>query len=61
MKAFQKRRGSCGSNIRNDHERVQVESTDPNSQQIMEEQLEQFFFGAGAQLPEGYVPPKAKS
>jgi len=34
---------------------------DPNSQKIMEEQLEQFFFGAGAQLPEGYVPPKAKS
>jgi Fe-S cluster biosynthesis and repair protein YggX len=33
---------------------------DPNSQKIMEEQLEQFFFGAGAQLPEGYVPPKAK-
>ena len=33
---------------------------DPNSQKIMEEQLEQFFFGAGAQLPEGYVAPKAK-
>jgi len=33
---------------------------DPNSQKIMEEQLEQFFFGPGAKLPEGYVPPKAK-
>jgi len=33
---------------------------DPNSQKIMEEQLEQFFFGAGAKLPEGYVAPKAK-
>ena len=33
---------------------------DPNSQKIMEEQLEQFFFGEGAKLPEGYVPPKAK-
>jgi Fe-S cluster biosynthesis and repair protein YggX len=27
---------------------------------IMEEQMEQFFFGEGAKLPEGYVPQKAK-
>src|SRR6266403_1437195 len=33
---------------------------DPNSQKIMEEQMEQFFFGEGSKLPEGYVPPKAK-
>jgi len=33
---------------------------DPNSQKIMEEQMELFFFGAGSQLPEGYVPPKGK-
>ena len=33
---------------------------DPNSQKIMGEQLEQFFFGEGAKLPEGYVAPKAK-
>ena len=33
---------------------------DPNSQKIMEEQLEQFFFGEGAKLPEGYVPQKGK-
>jgi Fe-S cluster biosynthesis and repair protein YggX len=33
---------------------------DPNSQKIMEEQMEQFLFGEGARLPEGYVPPKAK-
>jgi Fe-S cluster biosynthesis and repair protein YggX len=26
----------------------------------MGEQMEQFFFGEGAKLPEGYVPPKAK-
>jgi Fe-S cluster biosynthesis and repair protein YggX len=26
----------------------------------MEEQMEQFFFGEGSKLPEGYVPPKAK-
>jgi Fe-S cluster biosynthesis and repair protein YggX len=34
---------------------------DPNSQKIMEQQMEQFFFGEGARLPEGYVPPKTKS
>jgi Fe-S cluster biosynthesis and repair protein YggX len=33
---------------------------DPQSQKIMEEQLEQYFFGEGAKMPEGYVPPKAK-
>jgi Fe-S cluster biosynthesis and repair protein YggX len=33
---------------------------DPQSQKIMEEQMEKYFFGEGAQLPEGYVPPKAK-
>ncbi len=31
---------------------------DPNSQKIMEEQMEQFFFGSGSKPPEGYVPPK---
>lgn len=30
---------------------------DPNSQKMMEEQMENFFFGGGAKLPEGYVPP----
>jgi Fe-S cluster biosynthesis and repair protein YggX len=33
---------------------------DPNSQKIMTEQMEQFFFGEGAKLPEGFVAPKAK-
>jgi Fe-S cluster biosynthesis and repair protein YggX len=33
---------------------------DPQSQKVMEEQMDQFFFGEGAKLPEGYVPPKAK-
>lgn len=31
---------------------------DPNAQKIMEEQMEIFFFGEGAKLPESYVPPK---
>jgi Fe-S cluster biosynthesis and repair protein YggX len=34
---------------------------DPQSLKIMEEQMEQFFFGESAKLPEGYVSPKAKS
>jgi Fe-S cluster biosynthesis and repair protein YggX len=34
---------------------------DPQSQKIMEEQMEQFFFGEGARLPEGYVPQKTKA
>jgi Fe-S cluster biosynthesis and repair protein YggX len=33
----------------------------PNSQKIMEEQMEQFFFGEGAKLPEGLHSPKAKA
>jgi Fe-S cluster biosynthesis and repair protein YggX len=33
---------------------------DPSSQKIMEEQLEQFFFGEGSKLPEGYIPPRTK-
>ncbi len=31
---------------------------DPNAQKIMEEQMEQFFFGEGSKLPEGYVAPR---
>src|SRR2546425_12458172 len=37
-----------------------VNPLDPNSQKIMEEQMEAVFFGEGSKLPEGYVPPKAK-
>jgi Fe-S cluster biosynthesis and repair protein YggX len=33
---------------------------DLNSQKIMEEQMEQFFFGEGAKLPEGFVPQRAR-
>jgi Fe-S cluster biosynthesis and repair protein YggX len=34
---------------------------DPQSLKIMEEQMEQFFFGEGAKLPEGFVPQRAKA
>jgi len=37
---------------------MRLNPLDPNSQKIMQEQMEMFFFGEGAQLPEGYVPPK---
>ena len=33
---------------------------EPQARKFLEEQMEQFFFGEGAKLPEGYVPPKAK-
>jgi Fe-S cluster biosynthesis and repair protein YggX len=29
-------------------------------QELIVKQMEQYFFGEGAALPEGYVPPKAK-
>ncbi|MBK5938815.1 oxidative damage protection protein [Halochromatium roseum] len=31
---------------------------DPKARKFLEEQMEQYFFGDGAQMPEGYVPPK---
>ena len=37
-----------------------LNAVDPNSQKIMGEQMEQFFFGEGAKLPEGYVAQRAK-
>jgi len=31
---------------------------DPKARKFLEEQMEQYFFGEGATVPEGYVPPK---
>lgn len=31
------------------------------AQEIIAQQMEQFFFGAGSQLPPNYVPPQKKS
>ncbi len=31
---------------------------DPKSRKFLEEQMERYFFGEGAEVPEGYVPPK---
>jgi len=31
---------------------------DPKTRTFLEEQMEKFFFGEGAQTPEGYVPPE---
>ncbi len=33
---------------------------DPEAQKIIESQMEEFFFGEGAALPPGYVPPRTK-
>ncbi|WP_295580070.1 oxidative damage protection protein [uncultured Lamprocystis sp.] len=30
---------------------------DPKARKFLEEQMEQYFFGDGAELPQGYVPP----
>jgi len=30
---------------------------DPKARTFLEEQMEKFFFGEGAEAPEGYVPP----
>ncbi|MFO1430011.1 MAG: oxidative damage protection protein [Candidatus Competibacteraceae bacterium] len=32
---------------------------EPQARKFLEEQMEQFFFGPGSALPEGYVPPQA--
>jgi Fe-S cluster biosynthesis and repair protein YggX len=31
---------------------------DPKARKFLEEQMEQYFFGEGAAMPEGYVPPQ---
>ena len=32
----------------------------PEAQQLLRDQMEKFFFGEGAALPPGYVPPQQK-
>lgn len=32
---------------------------DPKSRKFLEEQMEKYFFGEGAEMPQGYVPPKS--
>jgi Fe-S cluster biosynthesis and repair protein YggX len=34
---------------------------DPKARAFLEEQMEKYFFGEGAVMPEGYVPPKESS
>lgn len=33
---------------------------DPKARKFVQEEMEKFFFGEGAQLPQGYVPPQSK-
>ncbi|MEN8180788.1 MAG: oxidative damage protection protein [Pseudomonadota bacterium] len=35
-----------------------ISPVDPKARKFLEEQMEQFFFGAGAETPPDYVPPK---
>jgi Fe-S cluster biosynthesis and repair protein YggX len=32
---------------------------DPAARKYLAEQMERYFFGAGADMPSGYVPPKS--
>jgi len=32
---------------------------DPKARKFLEEQMDQFFFGEGVEMPAGYVPPKS--
>ena len=34
---------------------------DPKAQEYLKNQMELFFFGEGAEMPEGYVPPEDNS
>ena len=33
---------------------------DPKARKFIQEEMEKYFFGEGASLPEGYVPPQSK-
>ncbi len=38
-----------------------LQMLDPRAQDFLRQQMEEFFFGAGSQLPEGWTPPGASS
>lgn len=38
-----------------------LDLTDPEAQRVWMKELEQYFFGEGAQLPPGYVPSASRS
>lgn len=35
-----------------------INPLDPKARKLIQDEMEKFFFGAGAKPPEGYVPPK---
>lgn len=37
-----------------------VNPLDPKARKFIEGEMEKFFFGAGSQVPAGYVPPSSK-
>jgi len=44
-----------------DHERVPLNLGTQEAQEFLLKQMEDYFFGEGAALPPGYVPPKTKA
>ena len=36
-----------------------ISPVDPKARKFLEEQMDQYFFGEGAAVPEGYVAPKS--
>ncbi|HKJ88114.1 MAG TPA: oxidative damage protection protein [Gammaproteobacteria bacterium] len=40
---------------------MRLNMMDPKAQQYLQAQMEHFFFGDGADMPEGYVPPDEES
>jgi len=37
---------------------MRLNMMDPQAQKYLQQQMEEFFFGEGAEMPEGYVPPE---
>ena len=37
---------------------MRLNMMDPQAQKYLQQQMEEFFFGEGAETPEGYVPPE---
>ncbi len=37
---------------------MRLNLADPKARQYLAQQMENYFFGAGSQMPSGYVPPK---
>ena len=50
--------GEYGKMILNEY---RLNPANPRDQEVLVQHMEEFFFGEGAALPPGYVPPRAKA